>query len=182
MTMLGSSSASTPLARNTKNLCSASARFLLPTALRASAPPNRSKNTRMSVPFVKAQACGNDFILVDSRHVPENVAGFTHAICDRHFGVGADGVEIIYSDPQIDARIRLINADGSEAELSGNGTRCVAAYLISERGGALSPFAPVPASRFALSPREPASNLNSRWIWDSPRSASPPPFNSPRES
>src|SRR4051812_10844727 len=137
MTMLGSSSASTPLARNTKNLCSASARFLLPTALRASAPPNRSKNTRMSVPFVKAQACGNDFILVDSRHVPENVAAFTHAICDRHFGVGADGVEIIYSDPQIDARIRLINADGSEAELSGNGTRCVAAYLISERGGSV---------------------------------------------
>jgi diaminopimelate epimerase len=89
----------------------------------------------MPVPFIKAHACGNDFILVDSRHVPEDVKGFAVAICDRHHGVGADGIEVIYADPQVDARIRLINADGSDAELSGNGTRCVAAYLISERGG-----------------------------------------------
>jgi diaminopimelate epimerase len=91
----------------------------------------------MPVPFVKAHACGNDFILVDSRHVPENLTAFTVAICDRHHGVGADGIEVIYADPQIDARIRLVNADGSDAELSGNGTRCVAAYLIAERGGSV---------------------------------------------
>ena len=91
----------------------------------------------MSIPFVKAHACGNDFILVDSRHVPKTLAAFAVAICDRHQGVGADGVEIIYADPQADARIRLINADGSDAELSGNGTRCVAAWLISERGGSV---------------------------------------------
>jgi diaminopimelate epimerase len=89
----------------------------------------------MSVPFVKAHACGNDFLIVDARHAPENLAAFTVAICDRHRGVGADGVEFVYSDPQVDARIRLINADGSAAELSGNGTRCVAAWLVSERGG-----------------------------------------------
>lgn len=91
----------------------------------------------MPIPFVKAHACGNDFILVDSRHVPEDLRAFTVAICDRHLGVGADGVEVIYTDPQVDARIRLINADGSDAELSGNGTRCVAAYLIGERGGSV---------------------------------------------
>ena len=91
----------------------------------------------MPVPFIKAHACGNDFILVDSRHVPENLRAFTVAICDRHHGVGADGVEVMYADPQVDARIRLVNADGSDAELSGNGTRCVAAYLISERGGSV---------------------------------------------
>lgn len=91
----------------------------------------------MPVPFVKAHACGNDFILVDSRHVPENLTAFTVAICDRHQGVGADGVEVMYADPQVDARIRLINADGSDAELSGNGTRCVAAHLIAERGGSV---------------------------------------------
>lgn len=91
----------------------------------------------MPVPFVKAHACGNDFILVDSRHLPENASAFTVAICDRHSGVGADGVEVIYADPQIDARIRLINADGTDAELSGNGTRCVAAHLVAERGGSV---------------------------------------------
>ncbi|MGH9523516.1 MAG: diaminopimelate epimerase [Terriglobales bacterium] len=89
----------------------------------------------MSVPFVKAHACGNDFLIVDARHAPENLAAFTVAICDRHRGVGADGVEFVHADPQVDARIRLINADGSNAELSGNGTRCVASWLISERGG-----------------------------------------------
>lgn len=89
----------------------------------------------MPVPFVKAHACGNDFILVDSRHVPEDLRAFTVAICDRHQGVGADGVEVMYTDPQVDARIRLVNADGTDAELSGNGTRCVAAYLVAERGG-----------------------------------------------
>ncbi len=91
----------------------------------------------MAIPFVKAHACGNDFILVDSRHVPENLTAFTVVICDRHSGVGADGVEVMYADPQVDARIRLINADGSDAELSGNGTRCVAAHLIAERGGSV---------------------------------------------
>lgn len=91
----------------------------------------------MPVPFIKAHACGNDFILVDSRYVPENVSAFTVAICDRHLGVGADGVEVMYTDPQVDARIRLINADGSDAELSGNGTRCVAAHMVAERGGSV---------------------------------------------
>jgi diaminopimelate epimerase len=88
----------------------------------------------MPIPFVKAHACGNDFILVDSRHAPDNLKGFAVAICDRHQGVGADGIEVMYADPQADVRIRLINADGSDAEISGNGTRCVAAYLSSERG------------------------------------------------
>lgn len=91
----------------------------------------------MPVPFVKAHACGNDFLIVEARHAPENLNAFAVAICNRHHGVGADGVEVLYLDPQIDARIRLINADGSDAEISGNGTRCVAAHLVSERGGSV---------------------------------------------
>ena len=86
-----------------------------------------------SIPFVKAQACGNDFILIDGMHAPADLAAFTAAICDRHHGVGADGVEWIFPDPQADARARLLNADGSDAEISGNGTRCVAAYLLSQQ-------------------------------------------------
>jgi diaminopimelate epimerase len=91
----------------------------------------------VGVPFVKATACGNDFLLIDGNHAPDDAAGFTRAICDRHNGVGADGVEWLYESTQpesADLRIRLINADGSPAELSGNGTRCVAAWMVQERG------------------------------------------------
>ncbi len=84
------------------------------------------------VPFMKASACRNEFLLIESAHAPGKLAEFTRAICDRHQGVGADGVEWL-SPPAAgaDVDVRLINADGSEAEISGNGTRCVAAYLRS---------------------------------------------------
>ncbi len=92
----------------------------------------------VGIPFVKASACGNDFLLIDlSRAEPvlasSDMAAFTQRICDRHHGVGADGVEWMSAHAEADVEIRLINADGSEAEISGNGTRCVAAYLYSER-------------------------------------------------
>jgi len=90
-----------------------------------------------SIPFLKAQACGNDFILIEGLRGPQDLATFTRAICDRHYGVGADGVEWLFPDPQADIRARLLNADGSDAEISGNGTRCVAAYLAAERGGSV---------------------------------------------
>jgi diaminopimelate epimerase len=91
------------------------------------------------IPFVKASACGNDFLLVASRNVenalaPADFAALTRRMCDRHEGVGADGVEWMYPYAAADVEIRLINADGSEAEISGNGTRCVAAYVCAERG------------------------------------------------
>ena len=89
----------------------------------------------MPIPFIKASACGNDFLLIDGQHAPADLPGFARTVCDRHNGVGADGVEWIFPDSQSDAHARLFNADGSEAEISGNGTRCVAAYLISQRGG-----------------------------------------------
>ena len=86
----------------------------------------------MVIPFTKASACGNDFLIIDGPLVSSDLAEFTRRICDRHNGVGADGVEWLF--PCVDAEIeaRLINADGSAAEISGNGTRCVAAYLCAE--------------------------------------------------
>lgn len=85
------------------------------------------------IPFVKASACGNDFLLIDSSVLdnsdPAQIAALTRRICDRHNGVGGDGVEWMYSHVSADVEIRLINADGSAAEISGNGTRCVAAYI-----------------------------------------------------
>jgi diaminopimelate epimerase len=89
------------------------------------------------ISFVKASACSNDFLLVESsaidNAIPADMAVLTRRMCDRHEGVGADGVEWIYPHATADAEIRLINADGSEAEISGNGTRCVAAYICAER-------------------------------------------------
>jgi diaminopimelate epimerase len=91
------------------------------------------------IPFVKASACGNDFLLIDSMNIedsvaPAGMAALTRSLCNRHEGVGADGVEWMYPHPSADLEIRLMNADGSEAEISGNGTRCVAAYVCAERG------------------------------------------------
>jgi diaminopimelate epimerase len=87
-----------------------------------------------TIPFVKASACGNDFLLIDGALAPEDVAGFSRRICDRHNGVGADGVEWMVPHFTADVEIRLINADGSPAEISGNGTRCVAAYVCAQLG------------------------------------------------
>ncbi|MFZ1160021.1 MAG: diaminopimelate epimerase [Candidatus Sulfotelmatobacter sp.] len=91
------------------------------------------------IPFVKASACGNDFLLIDGSLIgsllaPAEIGVFTRRICDRHEGVGADGVEWMLPHAAADVEIKLINADGSAAEISGNGTRCVAAYLCEERG------------------------------------------------
>src|SRR4051794_38155404 len=86
------------------------------------------------IPFVKAVACGNDFLIVDSSYMKDDPEEITRRLCDRHEGVGADGVEWISKDPEADVRARLLNADGSFAEVSGNGTRCVAAWYSAEHG------------------------------------------------
>ncbi len=90
-------------------------------------PPQQSKR----IAFTKASACGNDFLLVEGEGVSSDLSGLTRRLCDRHRGVGADGVEWLFPDARADVSARLINADGSEAEISGNGTRCVAAEICS---------------------------------------------------
>src|SRR6266478_5104424 len=88
----------------------------------------------MVIPFTKASACGNDFLIIDGALAPADIRKFTERICDRHNGVGADGVEWLWPAKNADSEARLLNADGSEAEISGNGTRCVAAYICQEQG------------------------------------------------
>ncbi len=85
-----------------------------------------------NVGFIKATACGNDFIVVEAASWAGDMHSFTRAICDRHHGVGADGVEWVLPAEDADLRIKLVNADGSDAEISGNGTRCVAAWHCSQ--------------------------------------------------
>ena len=86
-----------------------------------------------AVPFVKATACGNDFLLINAADMDGDKAEFTRKICDRHHGVGADGVEWLSPGTSAAIEIHLINADGSKAEISGNGTRCVAAHWVSDK-------------------------------------------------
>ncbi len=72
----------------------------------------------------------NDFIVLDTRTRPlAHPSSFARRWCDRHTGVGADGVLVIETSVVADARMRVINADGSEAEMCGNGIRCVARFL-----------------------------------------------------
>jgi diaminopimelate epimerase len=87
-----------------------------------------------SIPFVKASACGNDFLLIEGMYAPADLSTASRRLCDRHDGIGADGVEWLFPASDADIRARLFNADGSEAEISGNGTRCVAAWLALEQG------------------------------------------------
>ncbi|HEX6894823.1 MAG TPA: diaminopimelate epimerase [Bryobacteraceae bacterium] len=80
----------------------------------------------MIIPFTKAHGAGNDFLMSWAEQVPKgDLPSMARAICHRHTGVGADGWILIR-----DTRIQLFNADGSGAEISGNGTRCAAALLV----------------------------------------------------
>src|SRR5579863_3511998 len=85
-----------------------------------------------TIPYTKASACGNDFVIIDGVHATADLPALSQRICDRHEGIGADGVEWLFPADQADVQAQLFNADGSEAEISGNGTRCVAAHICSE--------------------------------------------------
>jgi diaminopimelate epimerase len=85
------------------------------------------------IPFVKAHACGNDFLVVQEKLAgTEPRAELTRHLCHRNQGIGADGVEFLTWEGGRQGAIRLHNADGSIAEISGNGTRCVAAWMAYE--------------------------------------------------
>jgi diaminopimelate epimerase len=91
-------------------------------------------STRSSISFAKFSACGNDFLVVDGVDSAGELAELSRRMCDRHNGVGADGVEWLFPDTTADKAAKLYNSDGSEAEISGNGTRCAAAELSSRTG------------------------------------------------
>ncbi len=81
--------------------------------------------------FVKLQASGNDFILIDWRGQPRrDWPALARRLCHRHLGVGGDGLLLVLSSRKADLSMRLFNPDGSEAETSGNGLRCFAKYAV----------------------------------------------------
>ena len=77
----------------------------------------------------KAHGLGNDFLIVAEADAPADIAPWARRLCDRHVGIGADGV-LLHSPAPDGVRMRLINADGGEAEISGNGLRCLAGYMV----------------------------------------------------
>lgn len=86
------------------------------------------------IDFVKAHACGNDFLVMEEEFAKGRHAALAKKFCARNTGVGADGIEFLDRRADGSKFLRLFNADGSEAELSGNGTRCVAAWLAAHEG------------------------------------------------
>ncbi len=81
--------------------------------------------------FTKMHGAGNDYVYVDCfrQPTPDNPPQLARQVSDRHFGIGADGLILIVPSERADARMRMFNADGSEAEMCGNGIRCVAKYV-----------------------------------------------------
>ncbi len=84
----------------------------------------------MRVPLTKMHGAHNDFVILDRRAVPlRDLPTFARWACDRHAGVGADGLIALEPSRRADVRMLTINADGSEAEMCGNGIRCAARWL-----------------------------------------------------
>ncbi|WP_218082633.1 diaminopimelate epimerase [Anthocerotibacter panamensis] len=86
-----------------------------------------------SLDFVKYHGLGNDFVLIDNRHCPQLLLTRQQvkAVCDRNRGIGADGVIFLHAhpDPELSAEMVIINSDGSEAQMCGNGIRCLARFM-----------------------------------------------------
>src|SRR4030067_960815 len=83
--------------------------------------------------FTKMQGAGNDFVLVENNGVPRDWSALAKAMCDRHYGIGADGLLLLLPSDVADFRMRIFNTDGSEAEACGNGIRCLVKYF-ADRG------------------------------------------------
>ncbi|MCJ7491385.1 MAG: diaminopimelate epimerase, partial [Dehalococcoidia bacterium] len=83
--------------------------------------------------FAKMHGTGNDFVLIEAKGDEHDWPRLAVAMCDRHFGVGADGILLVLPSDRAAVRMRVLNPDGSEPEMCGNGIRCLAKYAV-ERG------------------------------------------------
>jgi len=82
--------------------------------------------------FTKMQGASNDFVMVDTRKIERDWLKLAKAVCDRHLGIGCDSLIILLPSKKADFKMRIFNADGSEAETCGNGIRCLARYILEK--------------------------------------------------
>jgi len=82
--------------------------------------------------FVKMHGTGNDFVLLRAQGDEQDWSRLAQAMCDRHYGIGADGLILVLPSSRADVGMRMFNPDGSEAEMCGNGLRCVVKYAVDE--------------------------------------------------
>ena len=90
-----------------------------------------SHTRRLILKFVKMHGAGNDYIYVDARGMDEDWPSMSVDLSERHTGVGADGLILALESDRADIRMRMFNADGSEAEMCGNGIRCLVAFALT---------------------------------------------------
>jgi diaminopimelate epimerase len=83
--------------------------------------------------FAKCHGAGNDFVVVDARALDKRWDELARKMCDRHFGVGSDGLVLVLPSQTADLRMRMFNPDGSEAEACGNGLRCFVKYAFDQK-------------------------------------------------
>ena len=83
--------------------------------------------------FTKLQGAGNDFVLIEAGGVEQDWSRLAIAMCNRHFGIGADGLLLLLPSETADFQMRMFNPDGSEAEACGNGMRCLARYVVDKK-------------------------------------------------
>jgi len=103
-----------------------------------------------AVAFAKMHGLGNDFVMLDAPPDESALPDLARAMCDRHFGIGGDGLIACLPSEKADVRMRMFNPDGSEAEMCGNGIRCLAGYLRDRfpGGAAVETLAGVLRARF----------------------------------
>ncbi len=101
-----------------------------------------NSNKNIVVDFTKIEGAGNDFVLIDNRDSRYNFSysDFAKIVCDRHRGVGADGLLVIKKSDTSDFKMRYLNADGSEGGMCGNGGRCIAKYMLAASGKQTTQF------------------------------------------
>lgn len=94
----------------------------------------REENITKNINFIKYHGCGNDYVYIDCfKNRIEDPEKLSRNVSRQHFGIGSDGLILIEPSYVADAKMRIFNADGSEAKMCGNGIRCVGKYLFDER-------------------------------------------------